>query len=243
MRSGMFGRIRSGLIPRVLDEPNLVEQWLAVDAKTVTDGDRVASWVGRINRIEAAQANVSQQPRYYGGDVPSLLLAGSLLNTAAFVPPGKLTVYAKVMFTTAPGSSSNSTVICQDPGGNARSWHCGVSSTKRARFVNFNAAGLTGQAVELDGAVPLSQWEILQGVRDAAPSGINGGTLITGLDTAFTDPLDITNTTYQTNAIAMSIGGRGAGIEYMNGYISEIRLYQGAHSAAMRERVRAEMGM
>ena len=225
----------------IIDQENIVDQWLAIDSQT-TSGGRVPTWTGRINRVVASQETESKQPRYYvtSGE-PSFLMAGSLMNTTAFVPPGKMTVYAKVLFSTAPGSSANSTVFCQDTGGNKRSWHCGVSSTKRARFVNFDGAGLTGQAVELDGTVTLGQWQILEGVRDAYID--IGGTILSGMDNVFTSPLTITNTTYQVSPLAMTIGGRGAGNELMNGYISELRIYRAVHSLETRRLVRAEMGV
>ena len=238
MRSGMYGRVRSGVVPRVTAEKLLIDQWLAIDA-AAADGARVPQWVGRLNGMPASQATAARQPRFYGGVVgePAMLFAGSLLNTPAFVAPPDITVFAKVLFSTAPTSANNSTIWCQDSGSNTRSWHSGVSSTKSARFVSFNA-GVTGVAAELAGTIGLNAWQLIEGSRDGDTAA--AGTMIAGCNGVNTDPV-ATGAVYN-GAVALSIGARGAYIEQMNGYISELRVYGDKLSEQLKARIRLEMG-
>jgi len=217
----------------------LIDQWLAIDA-AAPDGSRVSQWVGRINRIAASQATETRQPRYYGGvsGQPSLLFAGSLLNTAPIAAPADITVFVKALFSTAPTSANNSTMVCQDSGGNTRSWHCGVSSTKSARLVSFNA-GVAGVAAELAGTVALNTWQIVLGARDGDVT--NAGAVVAGNNSTRTDEVAV-GAVY-VGAVAMSIGARGAYTEQMNGYVTELRVYQGRLSDELIAQVRAEMGV
>ena len=240
MRSGMYGRIQGGRIARLVDEPNLIEQWLAADAAYVGDGGSLQDWVGRINGIVASAPSEVLRPRYYGtAGLHSLLFSPSRMNTPAIPVPQTMTVYMKSFFSTPPTNSTNSTMMCMDIGSNTRSWHSGVSSTKRSRFVNFNANGQTGQAVELDGTVPLNIWQMIEGQRIANSAG--AGTIAAWADDLAPAVAAITTTYVAAASMIMCIGSRGAGVEYMNGYFNEIRLYGAAHDEATKARVRAEM--
>lgn len=240
MRSGMYGRIQRGRIPRLVDEPNLIEQWLAADAAHVGEGGYLQDWVGRINGIVASAPSDTLRPRFYGTEgLDSLLFSTSRMNTPAIPVPRNMTLYMKAFFSTAPNTSSNSTMMCMDIGGNTRSWHSGVSSTKRSRFVNFNANGQTGQAVELSGTVPLNIWQLIEGQRIANSAG--AGTISAWADDLEAAIAAIAATYNAASSVVMSIGSRGAGVEYMNGYFNEIRLYGVAHDEATKARVRAEM--
>lgn len=223
----------------IVAQDKLIDQWLARDAVTI-DGARVPTWTGRVNGVAASQATESRQPRGYNSvaGLPALLMAGSLMNTAPIAASPDITVFVKALFSTAPTSANNSTMVCQDSGGNTRSWHCGVSSTKSARFVSFNS-GVAGVAAELAGTVPLGVWQIIEGRRNgdiAAP-----GTLIAANNGVETSPVATGNA--YNGSVAISIGARGAYTEQMNGYITEIRIYSDWLDDDTCAAVRAEMGI
>jgi len=221
----------------IVAQDKLIDQWLARDAVTI-DGARVPSWTGRVNGVVASQATESRQPRGYNSvaGLPALLMAGSLMNTAPIAASPDITVFVKALFSTAPTSANNSTMVCQDSGGNVRSWHCGVSSTKSSRFVSFNA-GVSGVPAELNGTVPLSTWQTIYGYRDGDIAA--SGSVVAGNNALKTDPTAV-GAVYN-GSVAISIGARGAYTEQMNGYITEIRIYSDRLSDELIAQVRAEM--
>lgn len=223
----------------IVAQDKLIDQWLARDAVTI-DGARIPTWTGRVNGVAASQATESSQPRGYNSvaGLPALLMAGSLMNTPPIAASPDITVFVKALFSTAPTSANNSTMVCQDSGGNVRSWHCGVSSTKSARFVSFNA-GVTGVGAELAGTVPLGVWQIVEGRRNGDLSA--AGTITAANNGTKTSPV-ATGVAYN-GAISISVGARGAYTEQMNGYITEIRIYSDRLSDELIAQVRAEMGI
>lgn len=223
----------------IIDEANLLDQWLAEDAAIFGEGQLVSAWTGRVNGIVASQALDVRKPRYFGGvgGQPGLLFAGNHLNTPYIDTLRNITVYAKVYFSSAP--TVTSTIACQDTGGNNRSWHFGVNPTSNGRFVNFNAGGASGSAIAHNGAVPLSTW-FVAGARRAlmpdlsilATAHYNGNT---------SAPLTVATTNMQ-ESLYVSIGSRGSTAEAMNGYIGELRIYKSVHDDATRALVRQQMG-
>ena len=224
----------------ITDQANLIDQWVASDASTAGEGNRVPSWTGRVNGIVAEQPTETRQPRYFGGvgGQPGLLFAGSTLNTPYINTLRNITVYAKVYFPNTV--SSTMTIACQDTGGNNRSWHFGVNNTSIARFVNFTDGGVSGSSTSLSGTVPLNKWFIPGARRELNPD--NSVTVYAQHNGQESAPTTIATTNMQ-ESLYISIGSRGAFTEAMNGYIGELRIYRAVHTPEQRSAIRAEMGV
>lgn len=224
----------------ITDQANLIDQWVASDASTAGEGNRVPSWTGRVNAIVASQATDTRQPRYFGGvgGQPGLLFAGSTLNTPYINTLTNITVYVKVYFPNTV--SSTMTIACQDTGGNNRSWHFGVNATSIARFVNFSDAGVSGASTSLAGAVPLNKWFIPGARRELNVD--NSVTVYAQHDGKESAASNHTSTNLQ-ESLYISIGSRGGFTEAMNGYIGELRIYRAVHTPEQRAAIRAEMGI
>ena len=223
----------------VYDQENLIEQWHAADASGAGEGQLVPAWAGHVNGMIATNETAGRQPHFFGGvqGLPALLFAGNVLNTPRFASPLALTVYVKVCFASAPAGTQ--TLACQDEGGNARSWHCGVNATNKARHVNFNN-GVGGTTAAVAGAPTVNTWQIVQITRNPSAENKTGPMWAAHNGEESAEALA---TNVLTSELYMSIGGRGAYSEMMNGYINEVRAYRSHHNASMRAIVRAEMGL
>lgn len=240
MGSSLVWQGQGSITPVVLDQANLIDQWVAQDASVYGEGSRVPMWKGRINGIEATHTDESKQPRYFGGvgGQPGLLFAGSTLNTPYIPTLYNITVYAKVYFSASP--TRTMTIACQDTGGNNRSWHFGVNPTSIARFVNFNDNGVSGQSISLSGSVLLNQWFIPGARRELQP---DNSVIMYAQHDGQESPAGTVSTTNMQESLYISIGSRGNYTESMDGYIGELRIYRAIHDTTTRQQVRAEMGM
>lgn len=223
----------------IVDQANLYDQWLAIDASTVGAGQLVSEWPGRVHGIPLSQTMDIRKPIYYSslGGIPALQFVNKLMNTPRFMSPAKMTIYAKVNFAAAP--SSTQTIACQDEGGNNRSWHYGVNPTSKARLVHF-INGSTGISHTLPGAVAVDTWQILHAVRNVDPA-TRAGTFNAGNNGEMAAGLAIQDA--QLAEYYMSVGGRGGYAELFYGYIAEVRMYLAAHDTNTSALVRAEMGI
>lgn len=208
----------------------LVEEWNAADL-TVEDGTEVQTWLGRKRGMPLSAQGDTSRPvfRKSVAGKPAMHFLNDLMNTAPIrLAPG-FTIYIQARFDSTP--SQNMSMATQDITGTAegRSWHLKMTTTD-CQAVTF--VGTAGAVDNTPATVVPQQWHVPAMVRspnqlEAYFDGTSNGPSSTGTPNAITQPI--------------SIGARGIGTEYLQGYINTVRIYEGSHDAATVAAITAEM--
>lgn len=220
----------------VLDA-NLVHWYHAADLADLTNGATVYMWPDRMGVAPLFQATAGNRPTYASAKNGRAAVEFSSASSQRITSvvnatlPSLVTVYVRSQFDTAP-SSTAMLLAHETQAAYARSLHIKVPVGVSAQAVNFAAysSGVTDDANAV--SVGTGAWHVQTLVRTASTIEAlydavgNGGTAITSADTV---------------AAPLSVGGRVGGTEYMTGWISEIRIYAGAHDAATMAAVIADM--